>query len=44
MELFKANSKTKYSVVQTLVTTYGVADGINSAIVQQEVTLEDLFN
>lgn len=44
VELFKAKSKTKYSVVQTLVTTYGVADGINSAIVQQEVTLEDLFN
>ena len=44
VEVFKAKSKTRYSVVQTLVTTYGVADGVNSAIIQQEVTLEDLFN
>ena len=43
IELFKAKTKTKYSVVQTLVTTYGVAEGVNSGIVQQEVVMDDLF-
>ena len=43
IEFFKAKTQTKYAVVQTLVTTYGVAEGINSGIVQQEVTMDDLF-
>ena len=43
IELFKAKTKTKYSIVQTLVTTYGVAEGVNSGIVQQEVVMDDLF-
>ena len=43
IELFKAKTKTRYSVVQTMVTTYGVAEGIHSGIVQQEVTMDDLF-
>jgi hypothetical protein len=43
IELFKAKTKTKYSVIQTMVTTYGVAEGIHSGIVQQEVTMDDLF-
>ena len=43
IELFKAKTETRYSVVQTMVTTYGVAEGIHSGIVQQEVTMDDLF-
>ena len=42
-ELFRAKTKTKYAIVPTMVTTYGVAEGINSGVVQQEVTMEDLF-
>ena len=43
VELFKAKTKTRYSVVQTMVTTYGVAEGVNSGIVQQEIVMDDLF-
>ena len=43
IEIFRAKTKTNYAIVQTMVTTYGVAEGINSSIVQQEVTMEDLF-
>ena len=43
LEIFCTKTKTKYAVVQTFITTYGVADGINSSIVQQEVTMDDLF-
>lgn len=42
-ELFRSKTKTKYAIVPTMVTTYGVAEGINSGIVQQEFTMEDLF-
>lgn len=43
IEIFRTKTKTKYSLVQTMVTTYGVADGINNSVIQQEVTLDDLF-
>jgi hypothetical protein len=43
LELFRAKTKTRHAVVQTMITTYGVADGANSSIVQQEVTMDDLF-
>ena len=42
-ELFRAKTKTKYAIVPTMVTTYGVAEGANSSVAQQEITMEDLF-
>lgn len=42
-ELFRVKTKTRYAVVPTLVTTYGVADGANSDAIQSQVTMEDLF-
>ena len=42
-ELFRTKTKTKYAVVPTMVTTYGVAEGANSSVAQQEITMEDLF-
>ena len=43
IELFRAKTNTKYSIIQTMLTTYGMADGVNSGIVQQEVVMDDLF-
>jgi hypothetical protein len=42
-ELFRTKTKTKYAIVPTMVTTYGVAEGANSSVAQQEITMEDLF-
>lgn len=44
IELFRAKTNTKYSIIQTMLTTYSMADGVNSGIVQQEVVMDDLFN
>ena len=44
IELFRAKTNTKYSIIQTLLTTYGIAEGINSGVVQQEVVMNDLFD
>lgn len=43
MELFQSTTKTKLSLVNTFVTTYGVADGAHHSIVHSEVTMNDLF-
>ena len=43
MELFRASTKTKLSLVNTFVTTYGVADGIHHSVVHSEVTMKQLF-
>ena len=43
MELFRVSTKTKLSLVNTFVTTYGVADGKHHSIVHSEVTMEQLF-
>lgn len=43
MAIFKADTNTKKSLVTTMVTTYGVMRGIHSGIVQNEVTMDDLF-
>lgn len=43
MELFRMATKTKFSLVNTFVTTYGVADGKHHSIVHSEVTMEQLF-
>ena len=36
-------TKTKLSLVNTFVTTYGVADGKHHSIVHSEVTMNQLF-
>lgn len=43
MELFRVSTKTKLSLVNTFVTTYGVADGVHHSIVHSEVVAADLF-
>ena len=43
MELFRMATKTKLSLVNTFVTTYGVADGKHHSIVHSEVTMNQLF-
>ena len=43
MELFRMATKTKLSLVNTFVTTYGVADGIHHSVVHSEVTMRQLF-
>ena len=43
MAIFKSETKTRKSVVNTFITTYGVIPGKHSAIVQSELTMEDLF-
>ena len=43
MALFKAETKTRKSLMTTFVTTYGVLHGIHSGIVQSEVVMDDLF-
>ena len=43
LSLFKAVTKTRKSLVTTMVTTYGFARGIHSGIVQNEVVMDDLF-
>lgn len=43
MELFQSSTKTKFSLVITFVTTYGVADGLHHSIVHSEVTMSQLF-
>ena len=43
LELFQSSTKTKFSLVITFVTTYGVADGAHHSLVHSEVTMEQLF-
>ena len=43
LELFQSTTKTKFSLVITFVTTYGVADGLHHSLVHSEVTMEQLF-
>ena len=43
MAIFKEDTKTRQSLVTTMVTTYGVLKGIHSGIVQNEVLMDDLF-
>ncbi len=42
--IFKKRTDTKYSILHTFVTTYGVLEGKNKSIVHSEVTMDDLFN
>lgn len=43
MAVFKAETKTRKSLVTTMVTTFGVMRGIHSGIVNNEVVADDLF-
>lgn len=43
MAIFKEKANTRKSLVNTFVTTFGVADGIHHSIVDSEVLMEDLF-
>lgn len=44
MGLFREKTKTRKGLVSTFITTFGVAEGIHKSIVDNEVTLEDLFS
>ncbi len=43
IEALKSTLSPKQSVHLTMITTYGVAYGKHSGIVQKEVTMENLF-
>ncbi|MDD7164013.1 MAG: ATP-binding protein, partial [Sodaliphilus sp.] len=43
MQSFIAYSKTKSSIRLTMITSFGVEKNTNSGIIQNELTLEDLF-
>jgi len=43
MEVFRTQVKTTKSLLNTFVTTFGVADGVHRSIVHSEVTMDDLF-
>ena len=43
MQSFIAYSKTKSSIRLTMITSFGVEKNTNSSIIQNELTLEDLF-
>ena len=43
MQSFIAYSKTKSSIRLTMITSFGVEKNTNSDIIQNELTLEDLF-
>lgn len=43
MGLFRYLTKNKKTLVNTFITTYGVANGKNKSIVHSEVTMDDLF-
>ena len=43
MEVFRTQAKTTKSLVNTFVTTFGVADDVHRSIVHGEVTKDDLF-
>ncbi len=44
MALFRAETRTRKSLVTTMVTTYGIVRGLHSGIVQSEVVMDDLFH
>ncbi len=41
--IFKAQTRTKKSIVHTFVTTFGVGEGKHRSIIHSEVTMDDLF-
>jgi hypothetical protein len=43
MELFKSKTKNNKTLINSFITTYGIADGKHSSIVNGEVDLNGLF-
>ena len=43
-DVFRAKTKTRKTLVNTFVTTFGVGEGKHHSIVHSEVTMDDLFN
>ena len=43
MAIFREETKTRKTLLTTFVTTFGVKPGIHASIVQQQVTLDELF-
>ena len=43
MTIFREVTKSTKALVNTFVTTFGVADGMHKSIVNSEVTLDELF-
>ena len=44
MAIFREETKTRKTLLTTFVTTFGIRPGIHAGIVQQQVTLDDLFD
>ena len=44
IDIFKTDTKTSKAIANTFITTFGVADGKYHSIVDNEVTMNDLFN
>lgn len=42
--LFELATKKRHTVINTFVTTYGIVEGMHTAVVNAQVTLDDLFN
>jgi hypothetical protein len=43
MEVFRSETKTRFALHTTIVTTYGLVQNEHAAPVQSVVTMEDLF-
>ena len=43
MAVFQNETKNRKSLVNTMITTYGLVPGMHSAIAQSEVVMDDLF-
>ena len=41
--MLRAQTKTRRALVSTFITTFGVANGVHKSIVDNEVTMDDLF-
>ena len=44
MAIFREETKTRKTLLTTFVTTFGIKSGIHAGIVQQQVTLDELFD
>ena len=43
MAIFQNETKSRKSLVNTLITTYGLVPGAHAAVAQSEVVMDDLF-
>lgn len=44
LALFKEATRSRSGLIQTFVTTYGVAQGKHSSVAQCEITMDELFS